>query len=638
MSIELYEIEQHMARFEPFSRLPAPLLQAVANAVEISYFKAGEQILTRDQPLEHVCYIRSGAVELYQRDGTTLFNRLGEGDLFGYTDLARKRAVRYPVTAIEDSLIYYIDAATFEQVADECEEFAEFVDVSGRLKHVFEQQRQSSPLLSTKARQLVQMKPLLATASMSLSEAASMMQEQHVTCVLVTEPCDSTLPLAFLDDEDHPVMLVGIVTDRDMCTRVVAEAISPQASLREIMTSRRIITTQASDSAYEAMLKMLDERIQHLPILNGKRPIGVLQLADLLRFETSNNLFLINTILRQPSTEGLVRLSQDVRRDFVSMVEQQSGSDMISRALSLTGRAFVHRLCELAEEQFGPPPVPYAMMVLGSMAREEVTITSDQDHALIIADSYQENLHGDYFKQLANFVSDHMAECGYAYCSGDVMASNTKWRQPLSVWRHYFSDWIATPTPEHLLESSIFFDLACAHGEESFVQELRELIAQQASNNPRFLAALARNANNRTPPLGFFRTFVMEQDGAERRSINLKRRGTAPLSDVIRVHALACGSTQQSTLGRLDDIAHTQLITTEMIKRLRYAFEYLSTLRINHQAAAISQGEAPDNSVEPDTFSRSERHNLREAFETLRDAQKFLGFRYPLKGNRERHS
>ncbi|MBP8262186.1 MAG: cyclic nucleotide-binding protein, partial [Pseudomonas sp.] len=150
-----------------------------------------------------------------------------------------------------------------------------------------------------------------------------------------------------------------------------------------------------------------------------------------------------------------------------------------------------------------------------------------------------------------------------------------------------------------------------------------------ASRTPHFLASMARNALNRTPPLGFFRTFVMEKDGRQKNIINLKGRGTAPLTDLIRVHALACGSTAQNSLARLEALAQAQWLQPQVLEQLRYAFEFLSLVRIRHQARALEAGQPPDNYIEPEHISAHERHNLKEAFQVISHAQKFLRFRYP---------
>src|SRR5690606_9227786 len=122
-------------------------------------------------------------------------------------------------------------------------------------------------------------------------------------------------------------------------------------------------------------------------------------------------------------------------------------------AISGIGRAFTQRLLELAEEKLGPPPVPYCFMVLGSMARDEQLLVSDQDNALVLDDRFDPSLHDAYFRSLATFVSDGLAACGYSYCKGGVMATNDQWRQPLRVWRGYFEQWIEKPKPTTLLNS-----------------------------------------------------------------------------------------------------------------------------------------------------------------------------------------
>jgi CBS domain-containing protein len=262
------------------------------------------------------------------------------------------------------------------------------------------------------------------------------------------------------------------------------------------------------------------------------------------------------------------------------------------------------------------------------MAREEQLLVTDQDNALILSQNYSEKIHGDYFKQLADFVCDGLDACGYTYCDGGIMASNPKWRMTLDGWKEQFSEWIEKPDPQALLNASIFFDLTGVDGKIAWAEQLTRFVVAKAKSNRPFLAALARNALNRKPPLGFFKDFVLEVDGRQRFSLNLKRRGTAPLIDVIRVHALAEGSLSQNSFGRLEDIADSSLLPKGKKDELSDALEYLSMIRIRQQAAAIEAGIEPDNTVEPETLSGRERRGMKEAFQVLSNAQKFLKFRY----------
>jgi CBS domain-containing protein len=367
-----------------------------------------------------------------------------------------------------------------------------------------------------------------------------------------------------------------------------------------------------------------------MPVLHRRRLAGMLHISDIVRHQTHTGLYLSDRIFSQSSGDGLAKMLPDVRESFVRMVEEGADSQMIGASLSTIGRGFTRRLLELAEAELGPPPVPYAFMALGSMARNEQTIVTDQDNALVLDDRFDADRHDAYFYELARRVSDGLDACGYSYCTGGVMATNPQWRQPLARWKQTFRHWIEQPTPERLLHSSIFFDLDAVCGESAFVVQLQDMIADMAPRSPLFLAAMARNASNRTPPLGFFRNFVMEKDGKQNNTINVKRRGTAPMIDLIRVHALASGSTAQNSFDRLNDIEKTSLLPSGVGERIRYALEFISMVRVRHQAIELQRDQPPGNSVRPEDISSAERHNLKDAFQLLSDAQKFLQFRYPV--------
>ena len=451
--------------------------------------------------------------------------------------------------------------------------------------------------------------------------------------MLTVRSSQSEDPQAFLGNDDQYWQLDGILTDRDLSKRIVAEGRSPEVAAREVATPEPV-TIQSDETVFDAMLCMLRNNLHHLPVLHRRRPVGVLHLSDIVRFDTHSSLYLVSSIFSQTSVRGLERLMPDVRAAYVRLVDEGANSEMIGTAMATIGRSLIRRLIALAEEDLGPPPVPYCFMVLGSMARNEQNIATDQDNALVLDDRFDPEAHDAYFAELARQVSDGLAACGYHYCKGGIMATNPSWRQPLATWKRYFREWIADPQPKQLLHSSIFFDLDSAYGEERFVEELQDLAAGEASKSPLFLAAMARNALNRTPPLGFFRQFVMEQDGKQRNSINLKRRGTAPLVDLIRVHALACGSTAQNSIQRLDAIADAHILPAGATDRIRYALEFISMVRIRHQAFDIREGRDPDNNIEPENISDSERHHLKDAFQALSHAQKYLRFKYPFPSRR----
>ena len=223
------------------------------------------------------------------------------------------------------------------------------------------------------------------------------------------------------------------------------------------------------------------------------------------------------------------------------------------------------------------------LLLLNGCASVSQTTSLDQ----LLADPA---LHGAYFAALATFVCDGLARCGYPLCSGGVMATHPRWRQPRRVWQGYFDGWITQPTPEGLLHSNIFFDLDGVHGRTEWADALRRHVARQARQHPRFLASMARNALLRTPPLGFFKDFVLEADGRHSAAINLKRRGTAPLTDLIRVYALAVGSQSLNSFDRLNDVVRAQALPPGRGPDLHDALEFIAAVRLRNQADDLKAG------------------------------------------------
>lgn len=624
MEIEQIEILQFLQRHSPFQELPPEQQLQLAQSINVGYFQAGSEILRYNEPLHALHLIRSGAVETFRRNGD-LYNRLSEGGIFGEQGLLRGGKVRFPATALEDTLIYFIPDHVFQQLFDSNEFFADYVEVGDteRRKSTRAAKQAEADLLSAKISTLLQREPVCLASSANVWQAAQTMTEHGVSCLLIVHDTANT-------DQAETAQtgaLAGIITDRDIRSRLVAPGLKSETSVSDIM-STNLVTIEQHQYLFEAMMLMLRHNVHHLPVMQQARPVGVLALSDIIRYESQNSLFVVSSIFRQQSVAELSALLKDVKACFVRMVNEDANSHMIGSAMAAIGRSFKQRLLELAEQQLGPPPVPYCFLALGSMARDEQLIVTDQDNALVLDNSFDPAQHDAYFQQLAAFVCDGLAQCGYSYCSGNIMATNAQWRQPLRVWQQYFTDWIEQPSAERLLHANIFFDLDAVWGKTQWADELNQLIASTAKNRPQFLACMTRNALQRTPPLGFFKDFVMENDGQQNNSLNIKRRGTAPMADLIRVHALALGSPATNSFERLRDIIAAKVLPNGRGEDLRDACEVIAMTRIRQQALALQAGETPDNNVVPERLSEFERKHLKEAFSVLSNAQKFLKFHF----------
>ncbi len=617
MEVEQLEIRDYLATCPPLMELPADCLNEVTNGLEIQYARRDSNVLKVGERNERVLLIRSGAVEVLLPDGQ-LYGRFSEGEWVGYRSVIRGGAVSMEVKAIEDTLFYAVPAELFLKVMERFEKVRKYFSdrKPERLRSAIQEIRGGDgfALVAMHVRDLMKL-PMLVGKGESIRQVACQMNEFNAQTAMVTGDNGA---------------LCGIVTDVDFRKRVVAEGLSVELPVAEIMTPKPLTLTPR-DQASEALLLMARRNIRHLPVVENNDVVGVVSATDLLRSQSHNAIYLVGDVFAAKDVARLAELSNTLPKVLVSLVKQSLPANDIGQTITSIGQAITRRLLVLAEEKFGEAPVPYAFIVAGSMARREQTAHSDQDNGMILSDAYDEAEHGEYFRNIARFVSDGLNACGYVYCPGDVMATNDQWRQPLAVWREYFRNWIENPQPKALMYASIFFDLRCLHGDKSLLDTLQADVLSKTKVQTLFQAFMAGNALSHKPPLGFFRGFVLDKDSHDasaEKGMDMKKRGVVPVIDMARLYALAGGLEPINTWERLDVIADAGVVTSATVDDLRDAFEFISMVRLQHQAKQIEKGLKPNNFVPPEELSALERRHLKDAFEVVSSMQESMASHY----------
>ena len=351
MEIEHIEIRDHIAQFRPFRDLPEDALDELVGHIEVAYFRAGTPILELGQTNEHLYFVRSGAVEVTRSSGK-LYNRYGEGSCFGQFALLRSRQVRYPAKAIEDTLVYQIPNHQFQQLCADFDSFADFMeeDHGIRLRGAVDKSKTDSGsiLMASPVRKLVHRDIVTAAPSVSVQEAAATMTRNRVSSLLILQPSDTGAPPA----------VAGLVTDRDLRARVLAEGLPLSTPIERIM-SKNVVCCRGDDYIFEAMLTMMHHNLHHLPVLEQSAPVGVITAADIVQYESHGSIYLVSEIFRQTDVDGLAAVSRKAALSFVHMVNEDANSHMIGSAGAMIGSSISQRLLQLAETRLGPPPVPY---------------------------------------------------------------------------------------------------------------------------------------------------------------------------------------------------------------------------------------------------------------------------------------
>jgi len=616
MDIELIEIRDFLKNHHPFDLLPQEALEKLPKSIEVRYARRGTVLFEPGEENKFLWVVRTGAIETLDPEGN-LLARLSEGECFGVRAILRGGIAVNRCEAIEDSLLYLMPVTEFDRLREAYQQFAFFFAPMGgdRLRSARELAETGGEngmgLMSAKVRDMLTRAPVTTSADVTIQQAAQQMSKEGVSCLLVTDAGK----------------LTGIVTDKDLRNRVVAKGIAYDHPLSEIMTVDPIFI-QADDYLFDALLTMSRSNIRHLPIIDNGEVAGVVTTTNIIQKQTTSMVYLVGDIYKRKSIAGLREVVKQVPAMVMNLVDTGASAHNIGHVVSTVTDAIATRLLQLAEEKFGEPPVPYSWIVVGSEARHEQTALSDQDNGLILHNSYDEAEHGEYFRNLSKFVSDGLNDCGYIYCPGDVMATNDKWRQPLSQWKNYFAKWIDTPEPEALMLSSVFFDMRSIYGDESLYTDLREFVLKKATGNRIFLSFMAGNALTHQPPLGFFKNFVLIRGGENDHTFDLKHNGVVPIIDLARTYALDAGLSEVNTEERLKAAVEKKIISQAGANDLLDALEFISITRLRHQARQIRNSQKADNFMPPDDMSHFERNHLKDAFNVVKTMQSALASAY----------
>jgi CBS domain-containing protein len=268
--------------------------------------------------------------------------------------------------------------------------------------------------------------------------------------------------------------------------------------------------------------------------------------------------------------------------------------------------------------------------VFGSEARREQTLRTDQDNGLVYADPPEERrgAAGAYYARFAQDVIRALIAVGFTACPGNVMASNPRWCQPLSVWQGYFSTWIDHPSPRELLDASIYFDLRPVAGATDQAARLRAIIAAQAPKSHVFLGLLALEVVSRRLPLTLFGRVTTPRSGPYRGRLDVKAAGTFQLVGAGRVAALELGRPELNTIDRFQAAAEAGLYTAAEAQEIGDAYRHLMRLRLVHQLAQLAAGATPDNRIDVAALSRADALLLRDGLKTVDRVQAGLRARF----------
>jgi CBS domain-containing protein len=597
----LEDVIEFLRGHELFRGLEPGDVEEIAARIEVEHFAARTVIVSPDdEPGGAIRLVRHGAVDLV--DQGRALDRLGEGELFGHPSMLSGLPSGFEVRAAEETTCFRLDRGDALRVLGQ---------PSG-LRYVARSllarpPRAATPLAATvdpsrqRVDELTREAAIVCGPEVSIRDAARRMVEQSGSCVVVRGDAE----------------LLGIVTDRDLRSRVLAADCSADAPLAAIMSSP-VVTVRPEQRAADATLAMLDRGIRHLPIVADRgKIVGVLRDVDLLAAQSRTPFVVRSAIAAARDIDDLRRAATRLEGTVVALHDARMDAAQIGGVISTVTDAVTRRLLELTE---GPAP-ELAWVALGSHGRREAMPGSDLDSAVAWAGDGDQ---ADAVGAVASDVVAGLAACGIRSDPNGATATNGLFARSTADWDRRVRALLADPGGE---QAMILVSLVCDGRMVTGRGVLPDPFAalEHAPSRPRLLRLLLRIGLVPRPPTGFLRDVVVEHSGEHRGRFDIKRGGLLPLVNLARFGGVAAGSRVTSTVERLRIAADAGTLPREMAGSLEDAFDLLTALRLDHQVELLRAGQPANDFIDPRTLNPLARRYLRDAFRAIASIQRGLG-------------
>ncbi|WP_158771382.1 DUF294 nucleotidyltransferase-like domain-containing protein [Paraglaciecola sp. L1A13] len=603
-------IPQHTLEFlresAPFNLLNEEQRNVLAQSITVAYFSQDDVASLLKQQQGSLFLIYNGQYSV--QDSADAERHVSDGDYFGCDNLWQKQPNAISIKVDSPGLVYCIPKKSFSQCA------VKHPSIETFFRNYTSEQIYSEHVDDSKSMWLY--KPIKEVISgdvigedihSSILQGVQKMSRSSVSSLVITD--NQTL--------------VGILTDRDIRNRVVAQQTDVNLAVSEIMT-RDPVKINEQRTLFDALCVMTEHNVHHLPVVdkNTGAPIGMLTASDMIRHQRGNVLFVINELTKASSLYELSRLSWQLPHYFSKHAKRLGDFDIAGKVLSQATDIMTRRLISFFQQQHGEAPLEYCWLVYGSQAREDQTMGSDQDNGLLLSHEPTPE-QGKYFADMAEYVCRGLDKCGIQLCTGNIMASNPELRLSVDQAIKQAQVWVREPSPQAILNCNIFLDVRGVAGDRSLLSRLHEG-RKDLLKQSRFIAALTRHASEGHVPLSMFQKFVYKKGLAKKDCIDLKHSGVAIINNLVRIYSLANGLTMPSIPHRLDGLLSHSGLSTKDVKNLRDIWLLLNRLRWRHQI----ENKVTDNYVSISDLSSIEKYQLKEAMRVIRRTQQAAVFKF----------
>lgn len=618
--------------FPPFHVLSKNDLMVIAKNVKVIYLENEQYIFKQgEESHNHFYIVNDGAIGLCREEFHDLVDKCDEGDIFGLRSLISKDSYSLSAKAIEESIIYSISSDLLEEIINRNTEANKFLIASfatntrnpyskknkGKLfANIDVLQKNESGFTEVLSADYSK-NPITCGLKTTIREAAKTMTTKRVGSIIITK---NNKPL-------------GIITDKDLRTKIATGAYTVDQKVSEIMSSP-VITYPEKITIAEAQIAMLQHRVTHLCITKNGTPdselVGILSEHDIIVVRGNNPSVILKEVKRAHTVEDLKLINNKTQHLLKVYLEQKLPIFFVSKIVSTINNTITQKVIEITLNKIKKEiPTSFAWLALGSQGRSEQLLLTDQDNALVFENVNKEDYTKtkEYFLNFGKIVTESLHTIGFEYCPADMMASNPKWCLSVNEWENQFNNWITKPSEKKIMLSTIFFDFEKIYGNDQLVSDMTSIIYQSIHKYEIFLNYLGLNALKNPPPLSFFRNFLVENGGEHKDQFDIKAKAIMPLVDAARLLTLATGLEKvNNTVLRFKKLAELEPQNKDLYESCINSFKILLRFRTIQGLAHEDSGRY----IDIHSLNKVDRLKLKGCFKPIKDVQELIRVRFNL--------
>ena len=601
-----------LAQTRSFKDLDRPTLEVLVAAADTYRIEAGGALFRESEPFGNVVYVLyDGAMRQYRSTGFEC--EVHQGDFLALANYVDRTPFRSTVEAVSDCVVLGLAAETLEQLE---RNYPALFNCLNRI--IAHKLRARSPVrdinrgvLAQPVRSLMR-RPVTCAPDTRLRDALSLMRKRGIGGLVVTDADDRLLGMLTRATLAEAVLLQAAQADDAVVPAACqpAHTVEPNTPLWQVQDVQQHFGTK------------------YVVVVDDGAPVGVVAQSDILQALIASPGALTPRVAQADDLPALARLKARLVDEAADIREANHWARAAVRFLSEAHLVIQRRVVALSldwmrDQGHGEPPVPFAILIMGSGGRKEMLLNPDQDNGLILADvpGAHEPAAQAWFERFSRHLNDGLAHVGYPLCPGDIMARNPVYRQTLAQWRQQVTFIADHPTEAAARWSNIVFDFTTLYGDDALTAALWRHVLATTAAHPRLFTRMAADDARSQPALGFFHQLVATTRDADGAHIDLKRNGLRLIADATRIFALQAGVRAQNTSDRLAGLVRLGTFSEAFSTSVGDAYEALLDLLLAHQIEQARAGEAFNTLVDPKALSEQNRATLRLAMRMVKRLQ-----------------